>query len=70
MTVDCVLPLPLEGTFSYNVPAHLCDCVRVGCRVNVPFGRSKQFAVEVEVDEVLVAMELGCVVAADALMVV
>ena len=44
MTVDCVLPLPLEGTFSYNVPAHLCDCVRVGCRVNVPFGRSKQYA--------------------------
>ena len=44
MVVDCVVPLPLEGTFSYSVPAHLCDRVQVGCRVNVPFGKKKQYA--------------------------
>ena len=44
MFVDCIVPLPLEGVFTYNVPAHLSRKVQVGCRVNVPFGQKKQYA--------------------------
>ena len=44
MFVDCIVPLPLEGVFTYNVPAHLSQKVQVGCRVNVPFGQKKQYA--------------------------
>lgn len=45
MFADCIVPLPLEGVFTYNVPAHLSQKVQVGCRVNVPFGQKKQYAV-------------------------
>lgn len=44
MYADCIVPLPLEGVFTYNVPAHLTTKVQVGCRVNVPFGPKKQYA--------------------------
>ena len=44
MYADCIVPLPLEGVFTYNIPAHLSQKVRVGCRVNVPFGQKKQYA--------------------------
>lgn len=44
MYADCIVPLPLEGVFTYNIPAHLNQKVRVGCRVNVPFGQKKQYA--------------------------
>ena len=44
MFADCVVPLPLEGVFTYKVPAHLDRLVQVGCRVNVPFGQKKQYA--------------------------
>lgn len=44
MYADCIVPLPLEGVFTYNIPAHLSHKVRVGCRVNVPFGQKKQYA--------------------------
>lgn len=43
MYADCIVPLPLEGVFTYNVPAHLDQKVRVGSRVNVPFGPKKQY---------------------------
>ncbi len=43
MYADCIVPLPLEGVFTYNVPAHLDQKVRVGSRVNVPFGAKKQY---------------------------
>lgn len=43
MYADCIVPLPLEGVFTYNVPAHLDHRVRVGSRVNVPFGQKKQY---------------------------
>ena len=43
MYADCIVPLPLEGVFTYNVPAHLDRKVRVGSRVNVPFGQKKQY---------------------------
>ena len=43
MFADIVLPLPLDGLFTYAVPVSLGDGVRVGCRVLVPFGRSKRY---------------------------
>jgi primosomal protein N' (replication factor Y) len=44
MYADCIVPLPLEGVFTYSVPTHLIQKVQVGCRVNVPFGAKKQYA--------------------------
>lgn len=44
MYADCIVPLPLEGVFTYSVPTHLSPKVQVGCRVNVPFGAKKQYA--------------------------
>ena len=44
MYADCIVPLPLDGEFTYNIPAHLIHKVQVGCRVNVPFGKKKQYA--------------------------
>ncbi len=43
MYADCIVPLPLEGLFTYHIPAHLDHRVRVGSRVNVPFGPKKQY---------------------------
>ena len=40
---DVVLPLPLEGTFTYGLPESLRAVVRVGMRVVVPLGRSKTY---------------------------
>ena len=38
---DVILPLPLQGAFTYEVPS-LCDVLpQVGCRVIVPFGSRK-----------------------------
>lgn len=39
--VDVIVPLPLEGTFTYSVPHDLADRVRFGVRVAVTFGSSK-----------------------------
>ena len=38
---DVILPLPLEGYFTYSLPQALQGHVQVGVRVLVPFGRSK-----------------------------
>lgn len=38
---DVILPLPLEGLFTYSVPEHLLAQVTFGVRVTVPFGKSK-----------------------------
>ena len=43
LLVDIILPLPLDGTFTYSVPQQMEEQVRFGCRVLVPFGRSKQY---------------------------
>lgn len=40
---DVILPLPLEGLFTYSVPPSLEGAVRFGMRVVVPFGRSKTY---------------------------
>ena len=43
MFVDIILPVPLDGTFTYSVPQPLERQVKVGVRVLVPFGRSKTY---------------------------
>ena len=40
---DVILPLPLEGTFTYGVPDTLQSVIAVGMRVAVPLGRSKVY---------------------------
>lgn len=39
---DVLLPLPLEGTFTYLVPQALQPTLAVGCRVLAPLGANKQ----------------------------
>lgn len=39
--VDVIVPLPLEGTFTYAVPQHLVNKIQFGVRVAVTFGTSK-----------------------------
>ena len=43
MYADVVLPLPLDGVYTYNIPADLELNVQVGCRVLVPFGTRKVY---------------------------
>ncbi len=41
--VDVILPLPLEGLFTYAVPDTLAESVGFGFRVLVPLGKSKTY---------------------------
>ena len=43
MFADVILPLPLDGVFTYSVPPSLEGQVRVGLRVSVPLGRNKTY---------------------------
>ena len=43
MFVDIILPLPLDGFFTYSVPQALEEQVLRGVRVLVPFGKSKTY---------------------------
>lgn len=38
---EVLLPLPLTGFFTYKVPDMMAEAIRPGCRVVVPFGRTK-----------------------------
>lgn len=50
--VNVILPLPLEGTFTYSLPEALADKVCLGVRVFVPLGKSKTYtAMAVRVHE-------------------
>ena len=40
---DIILPVPLDGTFTYAVPPQWQQQAAPGCRVLVPFGRGKQY---------------------------
>ena len=42
--VQVFLPLAVEGTFTYSVPASLADKIAVGCRVLVPFGKKRIYS--------------------------
>lgn len=41
--IDVIVPLPLQGTFTYLVPDELEPYARVGMRVIVPFGKQKMY---------------------------
>ena len=41
--IQAILPLPLEGTFTYSVPQDLEDKIKVGMRVVVPCGQKKTY---------------------------
>ena len=43
MFADVILPVPLDGLFTYSVPQQLATQVRVGVRALVPFGRNKTY---------------------------
>ncbi len=43
MFVDVILPVPLDGFFTYSVPSSANEQVEVGKRVLVPFGRNKTY---------------------------
>lgn len=40
---DLILPVPLQGTFTYAVPAQMQQTIQVGMRVLVSFGRNKTY---------------------------
>lgn len=40
---DIILPLPLEGVFTYSVPDGMTSVIKPGMRVVVPLGRSKKY---------------------------
>ena len=42
--VDLILPLPLAQLYTYAIPLHLRGQLRVGQRVEVPFGRNKLYS--------------------------
>ena len=41
--VDVILPLPLDGTFTYSIPDGVEEKVVAGMRVLVPLGKSKKY---------------------------
>ena len=41
---DVILPLPLEGTFTYSLPQTFANLVQVGSRIIVPFGTTKFYS--------------------------
>lgn len=41
---DVILPLPLEGNFTYSLPKSFSNLVQVGCRIIVPFGTAKYYS--------------------------
>ena len=43
MFADIILPLPLDGVFTYSVPQSLEEQVKRGVRVLVPLGRNKTY---------------------------
>ena len=40
---DVIVPLPLHDSYTYSIPSALEPSVRKGCRVLVPFGKSKSY---------------------------
>ena len=41
--VDVILPLPLDGVFTYLLPDEMATKVSIGVRVLVPLGKSKTY---------------------------
>ena len=50
--VDVILPLPIEGLFTYSITDEMAEKVRLGMRVLVPLGKSKVYtAIAVKVHD-------------------
>ena len=45
---EVLLPLPIQGTYTYRIPDEMLTAIKVGCRVLVPFGRKKIYTAIVE----------------------
>ena len=43
MYANVIVPLALQGTFTYSVPQAMQPSLRTGCRVLVQFGRKKTY---------------------------
>lgn len=41
---DVILPLPVDGVFTYSIPPVFAENARVGCRLIVPFGKKKYYS--------------------------
>ncbi|MEP7195632.1 MAG: primosomal protein N' [Saprospiraceae bacterium] len=41
---EIIVPLPLEGTFSYRIPNEFIQRIKIGQRVEIEFGKSKRYA--------------------------
>ena len=41
---EIIIPLALPKTFTWSVPPHLLETVKVGCRVEVNLGKNKKYA--------------------------
>lgn len=46
--VDVILPLPLASSYTYSVPVEYEERVAAGCRVSVPFGKSRHYTALIE----------------------
>jgi primosomal protein N' (replication factor Y) len=44
MFAEIIIPLALPKNYTWSIPAHLQDKVRVGCRVEVVLGKNKKYA--------------------------
>ncbi|MEO6638658.1 MAG: primosomal protein N' [Ginsengibacter sp.] len=42
--VEVILPLAIPKTYTYSVPETLADKMKIGCRVEVVFGKNKKYA--------------------------
>lgn len=44
MFADIILPLALERNYTFGIPLELQDSIKVGCRVEVQFGKRKIYS--------------------------
>ncbi len=42
--IEVILPVPLQGTFTYGVPEELLPKIQIGCRVELEFGKKKRYS--------------------------